>query len=185
MGGATRTVFAGIKSAYRPEDLEGKLAVVVANLAPRKMKFGVSEGMVLAASGEEGPEFFSFRPTRSAARHARKIVRIAAARKPQLGEASWKPEPHARLQVLFLDIVEYSKKPVAEQLELKQAFNRALATALEQVPQRDRIILDTGDGAAVTFLAIRRMRCSRRSRCATWPPRSRCGWASISARCAW
>jgi class 3 adenylate cyclase len=54
--------------------------------------------------------------------------------------------------VLFLDIVEYSKKPVAEQLELKQAFNRALATALEQVPQRDRIILDTGDGAAVTFM---------------------------------
>jgi class 3 adenylate cyclase len=54
--------------------------------------------------------------------------------------------------VLFLDIVEYSKKPVAEQLELKQAFNRGLATALEQVPQRDRIILDTGDGAAVTFM---------------------------------
>jgi class 3 adenylate cyclase len=54
--------------------------------------------------------------------------------------------------VLFLDIVEYSKKPVAEQLELKQAFNHALATALEQVPQRDRIILDTGDGAAVTFM---------------------------------
>jgi class 3 adenylate cyclase len=54
--------------------------------------------------------------------------------------------------VLFLDIVEYSKKPVAEQLELKQAFNQALATALEQVPQRDRIILDTGDGAAVTFM---------------------------------
>jgi class 3 adenylate cyclase len=54
--------------------------------------------------------------------------------------------------VLFLDIVEYSKKPVAEQLELKQAFNRALATALEQVPQRDRIILDTCDGAAVTFM---------------------------------
>ena len=54
--------------------------------------------------------------------------------------------------VLFLDIVEYSKKPVAEQLELKQMFNRSLSTALEQVPQRDRIILDTGDGAAVTFM---------------------------------
>ena len=54
--------------------------------------------------------------------------------------------------VLFLDIVEYSKKPVAEQLELKQAFNRILAQALEQVPARDRIILDTGDGAAVTFM---------------------------------
>ena len=54
--------------------------------------------------------------------------------------------------VLFLDIVEYSKKPVAEQLQLKQAFNRVLAEALEQVPPRDRIILDTGDGAAVTFM---------------------------------
>jgi methionyl-tRNA synthetase len=52
LGGSTRTVLAGIKAAYAPEQLEGKLAVVVANLAPRKMKFGVSEGMVLAASGE-------------------------------------------------------------------------------------------------------------------------------------
>ena len=52
MGGATRTVFAGIKSAYAPEKLEGRLTVVVANLEPRKMKFGVSEGMVLAASGD-------------------------------------------------------------------------------------------------------------------------------------
>ena len=48
----TRTVFAGIKAAYTADQLEGKFAVVVANLAPRKMKFGVSEGMVLAASGE-------------------------------------------------------------------------------------------------------------------------------------
>jgi methionyl-tRNA synthetase len=48
--GRTRNVFAGIASAYRPADLIGKLTVVVANLAPRKMKFGVSEGMVLAAS---------------------------------------------------------------------------------------------------------------------------------------
>jgi methionyl-tRNA synthetase len=47
---ATRTVFSGIQSAYAPEQLVGKLTVVVANLAPRKMKFGVSEGMVLAAS---------------------------------------------------------------------------------------------------------------------------------------
>ena len=53
VGAETRTVFAGIKSAYAPEKLEGRLAVVVANLAPRKMKFGVSEGMVLAASGTE------------------------------------------------------------------------------------------------------------------------------------
>ncbi len=48
--GRTRTVFSGIQSAYAPEELVGKLTVVVANLAPRKMKFGVSEGMVLAAS---------------------------------------------------------------------------------------------------------------------------------------
>ncbi|WP_374430589.1 methionine--tRNA ligase [Ideonella dechloratans] len=48
--GKTRNVFSGIKSAYKPEDLEGKLTVMVANLAPRKMKFGLSEGMVLAAS---------------------------------------------------------------------------------------------------------------------------------------
>jgi len=54
--------------------------------------------------------------------------------------------------VLFLDIVEYTKKPVAEQLHLKQAFNKTLARALEQVAVRDRIILDTGDGAAVTFM---------------------------------
>ena len=52
LGDGTRTVFAGIKSAYAPEQLEGRLTVVVANLEARKMKFGVSEGMVLAASGE-------------------------------------------------------------------------------------------------------------------------------------
>ncbi len=54
-------MFAGIKSAYAPEKLEGQLAVVVANLAPRKMKFGISEGMVLAASGE-GPGIFLISP---------------------------------------------------------------------------------------------------------------------------
>ena len=48
--GKTRNVFSGIASMYKPEDLIGKLTVMVANLAPRKMKFGVSEGMVLAAS---------------------------------------------------------------------------------------------------------------------------------------
>ncbi len=51
LGGETRNVFAGIKSAYKPEELVGKLTVMVANLAPRKMRFGVSEGMVLAAGG--------------------------------------------------------------------------------------------------------------------------------------
>jgi methionyl-tRNA synthetase len=56
-----RTVFAGIKSAYRPEDLIGRLTPMVANLAPRKMKFGVSEGMVLAASGD-GPGVYLLSP---------------------------------------------------------------------------------------------------------------------------
>ncbi|HXG29735.1 MAG TPA: methionine--tRNA ligase [Nevskiales bacterium] len=56
-----RTVFAGIKSAYAPEQLEGRLTVVVANLAPRKMKFGLSEGMVLAA-GPGGKDLFILSP---------------------------------------------------------------------------------------------------------------------------
>src|SRR3989440_542737 len=60
-GSGTRTVFAGIKSAYDPAKLEGRLTVMVANLAPRKMKFGVSEGMVLAASGD-GPGLFLLSP---------------------------------------------------------------------------------------------------------------------------
>lgn len=57
LGGAERTVFAGIKEAYDPKDLEGKLVVAVANLKPRKMKFGTSEGMVLAA-GPGGADIF-------------------------------------------------------------------------------------------------------------------------------
>jgi methionyl-tRNA synthetase len=59
-GDVRRTVFAGIKEAYKPEDLVGKLVVVVANLAPRKMKFGLSEGMVTAA-GAGGQEIFLLR----------------------------------------------------------------------------------------------------------------------------
>jgi len=54
VGGETRTVFAGIKSAYAPDALIGRMTVMVANLAPRKMRFGVSEGMVLAAGGDGG-----------------------------------------------------------------------------------------------------------------------------------
>ena len=61
LGGETRNVFAGIKSAYAPEQLEGKLTVMVANLAPRKMKFGVSEGMVLAA-GPGGKDLWILEP---------------------------------------------------------------------------------------------------------------------------
>jgi methionyl-tRNA synthetase len=57
----TRNVFAGIKSAYDPEKLKGRMTVMVANLAPRKMKFGLSEGMVLAASGSE-PGLFILSP---------------------------------------------------------------------------------------------------------------------------
>ncbi|MGE0757913.1 MAG: methionine--tRNA ligase subunit beta, partial [Pirellulaceae bacterium] len=56
-GDATRTVFAGIKQAYRPEQLVGRLVVIVANLAPRKMKFGLSEGMVVAV-GPGGSDVF-------------------------------------------------------------------------------------------------------------------------------
>jgi methionyl-tRNA synthetase len=65
LGGETRNVFAGIKSAYRPEDLEGKLTVMVANLAPRKMRFGVSEGMVLAA-GPGGKDLYILEPHQGA-----------------------------------------------------------------------------------------------------------------------
>jgi methionyl-tRNA synthetase len=61
IGDEMRTVFAGIKSAYAPEDLEGKLTVVVANLKPRKMKFGMSEGMVLAA-GPGGKDLWVLHP---------------------------------------------------------------------------------------------------------------------------
>ena len=59
-------MFAGIKSAYDPAQLVGRLTVVVANLAARKMKFGTSEGMVLAASGEE-PGLYLLTPDSGAA----------------------------------------------------------------------------------------------------------------------
>ncbi|MDH3342396.1 MAG: methionine--tRNA ligase subunit beta, partial [Gammaproteobacteria bacterium] len=65
LGGLNKNVFAGIKSAYAPEDLEGKLTVVVANLAPRKMRFGLSEGMVLAA-GPGGKDLFILNPDQGA-----------------------------------------------------------------------------------------------------------------------
>ncbi|RKF20146.1 methionine--tRNA ligase [Alginatibacterium sediminis] len=65
IGGETRQVFAGIKSAYSPEQLEGKLTVMVANLAPRKMRFGMSEGMVLAA-GPGGEELWILSPDEGA-----------------------------------------------------------------------------------------------------------------------
>ena len=61
IGDEKRTVFSGIKEAYKPEELEGRLTVLVYNLAPRKMKFGVSEGMVLAA-GPGGEDIFLLSP---------------------------------------------------------------------------------------------------------------------------
>lgn len=65
LGGETRNVFAGIKSAYAPEDLIGKHTVMVANLKPRKMKFGMSEGMVLAA-GPGKKEIYILEPNEGA-----------------------------------------------------------------------------------------------------------------------
>jgi methionyl-tRNA synthetase len=64
-GGELRNVFAGIKSAYEPEQLVGRLTVMVANLAPRKMRFGLSEGMV-AAAGPGGAEIFLLQPDEGA-----------------------------------------------------------------------------------------------------------------------
>ncbi|MEX2326173.1 MAG: methionine--tRNA ligase, partial [Pseudomonadales bacterium] len=61
LGDEQRTVFAGIKSAYAPDELVGKMTVMVANLKPRKMKFGVSEGMVLAA-GPGGKDIYLLEP---------------------------------------------------------------------------------------------------------------------------
>jgi methionyl-tRNA synthetase len=65
LGGETRNVFAGISKAYEPETLEGRLTVMVANLAPRKMRFGISEGMVLAA-GPGGKDIFILSPDEGA-----------------------------------------------------------------------------------------------------------------------
>ena len=65
LGFDDRNIFAGIKSAYRPEDIKGRLTVVVANLAPRKMKFGTSEGMVLCA-GPGGKDLFLLSPDEGA-----------------------------------------------------------------------------------------------------------------------
>ncbi|PIE34753.1 MAG: methionine--tRNA ligase, partial [Gammaproteobacteria bacterium] len=65
IGIETRKVFAGIKAAYDPADMIGRQTVMVANLKPRKMRFGVSEGMVLAA-GPGGSELFILSPDEGA-----------------------------------------------------------------------------------------------------------------------
>ncbi len=70
LGGEQRNVFAGIKAAYSPEELKGRMTVMVANLAPRKMRFGLSEGMVLAA-GPGGNELFILSPDSGATPGAR------------------------------------------------------------------------------------------------------------------
>jgi len=75
LGGETRNVFAGIKSAYTPEQLEGKLTVMVANLAPRKMRFGVSEGMVLAA-GPGGEDLWILNPEGDQAKGAQPGMKV-------------------------------------------------------------------------------------------------------------
>lgn len=64
-GNAQRKVFAGIKSAYAPQEIEGRLTIVVANLAPREMRFGTSEGMILAA-GPGGKDIFLLQPDHGA-----------------------------------------------------------------------------------------------------------------------
>ncbi|HCL69374.1 MAG TPA: methionine--tRNA ligase subunit beta, partial [Gammaproteobacteria bacterium] len=65
LGGETRQVFSGIKAAYKAQDLVGRQTVMIANLAPRKMKFGVSEGMILAA-GPGGSDIYLVEPDRGA-----------------------------------------------------------------------------------------------------------------------
>ena len=176
VGGATKTVFAGIKSAYDPEQLKGRLTVVVANLAPRKMKFGVSEGMVLAASGD-GPGLYLLSPDSGAqARNEGKVVynqgvkRITVCSAAPLSAYESCFSRHARptpllmhpmqirgnrtfiCSVVFIDIVEYTRKAVTEQIQLKERLNALLAEALKDVAANDRIILDTGDGAAISFV---------------------------------
>lgn len=67
LGNETRTVFAGIKSAYKAEDLIGKQTVMVANLEPRQMSFGVSEGMLLVAVAEDRSGLWILEPNTGAA----------------------------------------------------------------------------------------------------------------------
>ena len=66
IGGETRTIIAGIKAFYEPDQLIGKLTVVVANLQPRKMRFGLSEGMVALAADPEGKGLWLLEPQQGA-----------------------------------------------------------------------------------------------------------------------
>jgi len=96
--------------------------------------------------------------------------------------------------VLFLDIAEYSKKSVAGQISLKDRFNNYLSAAISSVPITDRIILDTGDGAAINFLgdvedALKAALSLRESMinedASTDPPLQVCGQGSILAQFVW
>ena len=62
LGGETQEIFAGIKHAYNPEELEGKLTIIVANLTPRKMRFGISEGMLILAKSPESEKLWLLEP---------------------------------------------------------------------------------------------------------------------------
>jgi len=73
LGTEKRNVFSGIRSAYDPAKLVGRQVVMIANLEPRKMRFGVSEGMVLCASPDSGPEVFLLSPD-SGARPGMKVT---------------------------------------------------------------------------------------------------------------
>ena len=94
--------------------------------------------------------------------------------------------------VLFLDIAEYSRKPVSEQIQLKDQFNALIAEAIRDIAPNDRIILDTGDGVAINFLGDPEdalfVAMSLRDAFAPRPgepPDSRHASASISAPCGW
>ena len=78
LGSEMRQVFSGIRSSYAPEQLVGRLVIVVANLEPRKMRFGVSAGMVLCASGDGDGGLPAQRRQRRATRHESQLDRSLA-----------------------------------------------------------------------------------------------------------
>ena len=90
LGGERRTVFAGIRAAYEPAQLVGRHVVVVANLKPKKMRFGASEGMALAASGDDGP----LPPLAGCRRQSRHEGQLSAAMWP----ATRSPSPRASMR---------------------------------------------------------------------------------------
>ena len=87
-GDNRRTVFAGIKGVYKPEDLVGRLVICVANLAPRKMKFGLSEGMIVAAGGGGG-EIYLLSPDTGSQAGTKSALKKTATTKGR-GKGRWK-----------------------------------------------------------------------------------------------